>query len=305
VKETFARNVLMPALLACSMLAVSCGGGDEIQPGGQLFTTAPVALTLNTGSTATYKVNGGTPVYAASSGNTDIARVSLDGPNLSITAVSAGSVPITIVDSAGSKVTINLTAQASGAQQGTGGPLSLSPAALTIGNCTTRVPFIFNGGVAPYTIFTSDNFNVPVSSPLSLGDGRFYFFADVHYALQQFPTPTTVATLTVLDSESRVATASITTPTQLQACSSNPLLVVLPETANFRTSEVIAFQIFGGSSSSNPTVTFADAGVAQIVSVSPTTVTIQAVSSVRATTLMTIAIGNQRASVVVNVLPQP
>jgi hypothetical protein len=187
--------------------------------------------------------------------------------------------------------------------------LTLAPSALTIGNCTTRIPFIFSGGLGPYSIFTSDNFNVPASAALPLDDIRSYFFADVRY-----PPPGTitiddpaVATLTVLDSQARTAVATITTPMRGGACPANPLLKVFPETANFRTSDILAFQISGGPAvAATPTVTFADAGVADVVAADATNVTVRAIAAVRATTLMTIATADgQRASVVLNVLPHP
>src|SRR5689334_8691550 len=58
-------------------------------------------------------------------------------------------------------------------------PLSVAPAALTIGDCTTNIPFIFSGGVPPYTIYTSDNFSVPVGSPMQLDANRLYFTATI------------------------------------------------------------------------------------------------------------------------------
>jgi hypothetical protein len=179
--------------------------------------------------------------------------------------------------------------------------LSLAPSSLTIGNCTTRVPFIFSGGTRPYTIFTSDNFSVPVSSALELPDGRFYFFADIKYPVGR---PQTTATVTVLDSQSKTASAALTTPQSFDACSANPLLRVLPESANFRASEILAFQVSGGPApAATPTVTFADEGIAEVVSVSATVVNVRAIGV--GTTLMTIASGDgQRASVVINVLPQ-
>jgi hypothetical protein len=182
--------------------------------------------------------------------------------------------------------------------------LSVAPSALTIGNCTTRIPFIFSGGVGPYTIFTSDNFNVPVSTALVLDDVRFYFFADIRYPVGRDPDP---ATLTVLDSQSRTAIATIRTPRTFDSCPMNPLLKVFPETANFRTSEILAFQVSGGPPrTETPEVTFADAGVAELVAASAATFTVRAVAAVRATTLMTVATADgQRSSIVINVLPQP
>jgi hypothetical protein len=187
--------------------------------------------------------------------------------------------------------------------------LTLAPSSLTIGNCTTRIPFIFSGGVGPYSIFTSDNFNVPASAALPLDDIRSYFFADLRYPPlggPAVPNPV-VATLTVLDSQARSAVATITTPLRDNACPANPLLKVFPETANFRTSEILAFQISGGPTvAATPTVTFADAGVAELVAADAASVTVRAVAAVRATTLMTIATADgQRASVVLNVLPHP
>lgn len=179
--------------------------------------------------------------------------------------------------------------------------LSLEPAELIIGNCTTRVPFIFRGGTRPYTIFTSDNFNVPVTSALELPDGRFYFFADIKYPAGFGST----ATVTVLDSQSRTAIATIATPSRTDQCPANPLLRVLPESANFRASEILAFQVSGGPSPAVvPTVTFADAGIAEVVAISASTVNVQAKAP--GATLMTVATADgQRASVVINVLPQP
>jgi hypothetical protein len=315
VNNLFATGILASALAAC-------GGGDaplvctaEMHPvtclsptgtaSGPLFTTAPADVTLDAGAATTFTVSGGTPPYTATSGNTNVVTASISGNTLSVTSVSPGSTSVTVVDSLGSRLDIGLTVLA----QGQGGqPLSLTPAALTIGNCTTRVPFIFRGGIAPFTVFTSNNFNVPVSSALPLADGRSYFFADVRYP-PIIPPPderTFVATLTVLDSQSRSAVVTVTTPVRAtDICPANLLLQVLPESANFRRTEILTFQVSGGPSpAAVPKVTFADAGIAEVVSVSATTVNVRAVGV--GATLMTIESGDgQRASVVINVLPQP
>ncbi|MDP3618680.1 MAG: hypothetical protein Q8R63_02695 [Ramlibacter sp.] len=331
MKNNLARKAALFSLLAAPLAIVSCGGGGNpplcptevsdpaacvfnppvtINPGGTaggvLFTTAPQQVTLDAGSDATYRVSGGTGGYVATSGNANVVRAVANASSVTLTAVSPGTSQIAIVDSTGGRITVSVTVLAQGAG---GSPLFLTPGELTIGNCTSRVPFIFQGGVPPYTVFTSDNFNVPVTAALQLADGRSYFFADIKYAL----SPGTIvlgsveASLTVLDSQSRSSVSTITTPLELfQPCPSNPLLKVFPESANFRTSEVLAFQVSGGPAvAASPTVTFADAGVATVVAVSPTTVTVRAVATARASTLMTLATADgQRATVVINVLPQ-
>jgi hypothetical protein len=191
--------------------------------------------------------------------------------------------------------------------------LSVAPAALTIGDCTTNIPFIFSGGVPPYTVYTSDNFAVPVSSPLQLDVSRNYFTATINALnpsniINPIPGPYT-ATFTVLDSQSHTATSTISVPTVHVACPANPVLAVLPESANFRSTEILAFQVSGGSSTSRVQgVTFSDAGVAKFTSsveTNSTTTTINIQAQSPGTTLMTITSSDgQKANIRLTVLPQ-
>jgi Flp pilus assembly secretin CpaC len=111
MKKLSATTCLVAALLSASVLMAGCGGGDEVRVGGPFFTTAPADLTLNAGSTATYKVSGGMPLYSAATGNANIARVALDGPNLVITAVAPGTTTITVQDAMGTIVVTTLRVQ--------------------------------------------------------------------------------------------------------------------------------------------------------------------------------------------------
>lgn len=296
-------------------LTVAVGGSGT---GGPLFTNAPSAVVLDAASSATYSLGGGRPPYSAVSGNTNVVKATVDTDKLTLTAMSPGDTSIAVSDAAGAKVNVNVTISA----QGVGAPISLTPASLEVGNCTTRIPFLFSGGIPPYTVLSSDNFDVPVSSPISLGDGRFYFFADVHWPypiINNLPPFRSNQTLTVLDSQSRTAVAIVSTPEPTSACPSNPLLTISPESANFRMSQNLAFQVSGGPATrSAPTVTFADAGVAEVVAVTvdpAIAITVRAcgaegsntaICPVRRSTLMTVATSDgQRATVVINVLPQP
>ena len=249
ISEIYRKEVALPLAL------VACGGGDgpavcsNPNPAvcaavggappasatnnftttntnaGSLFTTAPTEVTLNAGTGVTYGVGGGTPPYTATSGNANVGKASMSGTTLSLSSVAAGASPVVVVDSVGKTVNIALTVLAQG-QAGTA--LSVAPGALTIGDCTTNVPFIFTGGVPPYTVFSSDNFHVPVSSPLvlNLTSKSFYFTATIQYGTSLPSGPFLVsrinslppATLTILDSQSRTATVTVTTPVIGDSC---------------------------------------------------------------------------------------
>lgn len=309
-------RLLGTAIAACVMALAGCGGGDAVVVGGSLFTSAPSALTLDAGSSSSFKVNGGNLPYTASSGNANIAKASVSGGSLSVTAVAPGTTSVTVVDALGSRLSFEVTVLA----QGQGGvALSLTPGELTVSNCTTRIPFMFTGGTPPYRVLTTDLFHAPVSSPLPMPapDNRFYFFADARY---DPPKEDTMEILTVLDSQSRTATAKLNIRTT-DPCPSNPLLVVTPESADFRITNILAFQIAGGppppippAQLPLPTVCFFDtdclgvnstaSGVAKVVSMSATTINVQALKV--GATLMTVETADkQRASVVINVLAQP
>jgi hypothetical protein len=339
VTATTTRRAVYGATILSSTLIVACGGGSEVplctasarecvfnppaltRPSAvsstaSLAIDAPDQVALDAGSTATYRVRGGAGGYTVASGNTGVVRGTVEGGTLSLVGVSPGKADVAVVDSSGAKRTVQVSVLA----QGSGGsPLSLTPGDLTLGNCTTGVPFIFRGGVGPFTIYTNDNFSLPVSAPLRLDAERFYFFVDTRY--RAVTEPVTVSfddvpsILTVIDSQSRTATATVTTRVTRDACPSNPLFKASPESATFRTSEIRAFQLTGGSAAAPVSVTFSDpspapAGltgpVVEVVSVTPTTLTVRARATVAATTLMTIlGTDGQRTSVVLNVLPQP
>ncbi len=217
-----------------------------------LFTTAPSAITLASGGSATYTVGGGRAPYTATSGNTSVVTTTLSGTALTINGMTSSSIPvgftgflepspIAVVDSAGKSVTINVTVLPIGQ---TGIPPSLFPQSINAGDCTTNIPFVFTGGTSPFTVLTSDNFGVPVGPALPFGSNS-YFTASIRN-----PTPPNgmfpyKATLTVLDGQSRTATAFITIDST-HACPANALLKTEPASANARVTEKLTFQITGG-----------------------------------------------------------
>lgn len=302
MRKPFNMMFLTAALLAIPASFVGCGGGGDeaFNPNAALFTTAPSQVTLDSGASVTYQMNGGTPLYSVTSANPNIVTASVSGLSINLTGVTSGSTQITVTDAAGAKLSFNVTV----VTPGSAGPLSVTPSSLAVGNCTTRVPFIFNGGASPYRVLTTNNFDVPVSSALPLGDGRYYFLADFHYppAIDDHSD-----TLTILDNQGHSTTVAVKTKTTTDVCPTNPLLVISPEAADFRRSEILAFQLSGGS----PTATvkeikFADDGVAKVLSGVAVPIVVQAVSLEQRATLMTVMYTDgQQASVVIRVLPQP
>jgi hypothetical protein len=239
----------------CASLGAS---GSAAQPGAAaanaaLFTTAPSKITLASGGSATYTIGGGTAPYTATSGNAAVLTATASGTTLTLSSTSAGPAQVAVVDSTGKNVTIDVTVLGKGQF---GIPPSVFPASLKTSDCTTNIPFIFTGGTAPYTILTSDNVVVPVSVAQPLGPDS-YFLASIRslFLVPDVIDPVTgqkkvfvprIETVTVLDSQSQVATATISVESAHEPCADNPLLQAGPASANAHVTEVLAFQITGG-----------------------------------------------------------
>ncbi|RZI43752.1 Ig-like domain-containing protein [Herbaspirillum sp. HC18] len=182
--------------------------------------------------------------------------------------------------------------------------LTLKPKELTLGDCTTNIPFFFSGGKPPYTIFTTDNFRIPVSSAQSLGSD-YFFLASVGPLIGRTPEGKYLseyppATLTVLDSEQRTATATLKFPVIHLTCPDNPILLTTPASANAHVTEILAFQVGGGDG------TFSAASsndqVATVVDQGADAFKVQAKAV--GTALITVSSGDgQKANVVFTVLP--
>lgn len=220
---------------SCDLLNHTASTGQQTAAATPLFTTAPSAITLAFGGSATYAIGGGKAPYTATSSNTNVETIALSGTALTISSVASGTAQVAIVDSAGKSVTINVTVLGKGQ---TGTPPSIFPASITAGNCTTNIPFVFTGGTAPFTILSGDIFHVPVSAALRFGSDS-YFMA----SLVDVETPKDVV-VTVLDGQSRTATAIITIPTA-GTCPKNELLHIVSGSQNAHITERITFQIAG------------------------------------------------------------
>ena len=121
-------------------------------PGTELFTTAPAAVTMAAGATATFAVSGGKAPYAVSTGNAGVARIALTDNNFTITAVAQGSAQVRVIDADGTALAIAVTVPAPPA----GGDLfTTAPDNVTLA-AGTAVGYTIGGGSAPYNATTSN-----------------------------------------------------------------------------------------------------------------------------------------------------
>jgi len=129
-----------------------------------LSSTAPAAFTLGVAELRNFSVAGGVAPYTITSSNDAIATVSnLGSGNWSIQGIALGAVSVVIRDAAGAEITRAVTVAAAA-------PLSsTAPAAFTLG-VTEQRNFSVSGGVAPYTITSSNDAIARVSN---LGNGNW------------------------------------------------------------------------------------------------------------------------------------
>ena len=125
-----------------------------------LFTTAPAAITVASGTSPTYSVGGGTGPYIATSSNTNVATASVLSNTLTVTGISGGSANIVVRDSAGALTTVAVTVQVASNVA----LFTTAPAAITVASGTSPT-YSVGGGTAPY-IATSSNINVATASVL-------------------------------------------------------------------------------------------------------------------------------------------
>lgn len=94
-----------------------CGGGSGSsvteKPGVALYTTAGVSVTVQPGATAEYSIGGGGGgsnfvSYKASSNDSKVATVTVDGSKLKIAGINSGDATVIVTDSAGASVAITV-----------------------------------------------------------------------------------------------------------------------------------------------------------------------------------------------------
>lgn len=125
-----------------------------------LFTTAPSAVTVGVGATSSvYTIGGGSQVYDVGVSNKQVATIGRSGNTFIITGVTAGKATISVKDSVGAAITIDLIVGSSDAMFTT----AASDITLAIGAANT---YKIGGGNTPYSVGSS---NVGVATASILG----------------------------------------------------------------------------------------------------------------------------------------
>ncbi|MES2938385.1 MAG: hypothetical protein V4864_11930 [Pseudomonadota bacterium] len=129
---------------------------------GNVFTTAPSAVTIGIGSSPVYDVGGGLAPYTVATSNAAVATASLNGTVLTINGIGAGTASIIVRDSLGSTTTIGVTVPAANTPTPTA-LFTTAPASITMPASTSQT-FAVSGGTGTYFL-TSNNTSVATVSP--------------------------------------------------------------------------------------------------------------------------------------------
>lgn len=150
VAQGTAKVVVFDATGASVTISANINSTKNTTP---LYTTAQSAITVAPGSSSTYMVAGGVAPYTVSSSNSGIATGSVlsDGSSLVIAGISAGTSTISVYDAIGTSAKVTVTVGATGAALYT-----TAPNPLNVGVGATTYQYAIAGGVAPYTVNSSN-----------------------------------------------------------------------------------------------------------------------------------------------------
>ncbi|WMW81247.1 pilus assembly protein N-terminal domain-containing protein [Undibacterium cyanobacteriorum] len=190
--------------------------------GLQLFTTAPVAMSVGVGlNSSTFQISGGVPSYFVISSNTGVVRVTQTGGQFFLTGQQSGRATVLITDSVGSSKSIDVTVT-------TGSDLYISaPATVAVGVGVSSQTYQVGGGSSIYSA-TSSNTQV---ATVSLTGSNFVI------------TGVAVGTATVLVTDSTGASR----PIIVTVGSAVDLFTTAPPTLNLGVNAISqSFSIGGG-----------------------------------------------------------
>ena len=192
-----------------------------------LYTTAPPSLTLGIGPVGAdqpYLVGGGTGPYTATSDNSNVAAVSLQGVNLTITGLTAGSASIFVRDSAGTIVTLRVTVVGAAIV-----PLfTTAPPSVTIAISSTQT-YGVGGGTGPYTATSN---NVSVADVALVGN-----------SLKVTGITAGAANVVIRDSQGATVNVAVTVP----AASTVPLFTTAPPSVTIAIGSTQTYGVGGGT----------------------------------------------------------
>ncbi len=226
VRAGTARVVIRDALGASVSVTVTVTSTTAAP--GNLFTTAPAALTMVANTQQNFTISGGRTPYTANSSAVAVATAQVTGSSLTISARSAGTASIVVVDAAGATVTISVSVTATPAPVAI--PLAVAPSAAT-GVVNDQLVFRVDGGTAPYQIST----NNPAIAIVTLNG------ATVNAALRQVGN--TVVTISDALGARVTLTLTVTADTLAFRVSPNALTLDIDTGGN------LTFLAFGGTGS--------------------------------------------------------
>ncbi len=137
-------------------VAVSDSGGATVLiqvavgSGLDLFTSAGTTVTVAVGATSSqYTIGGGSELYAISSGNIGVATVGISGNRFVINGVAGGKATVTVRDSVGKTVSIDVVVGSPNALFTSSGP----DISVAVGEIQT---FAIGGGSTPYSVSSTN-----------------------------------------------------------------------------------------------------------------------------------------------------
>lgn len=250
--------------IGSTTIKIRDAAGEEIsislEVGSPELRMTPDKLTMPVGLEAVAKISGGQPPYRVAGGIPAAITATIVGDELRIKGNLASTLDVTVADSAGKTVKIEVEINTATTS------IRLSPSAVAISESDTQpIQFGIFGAVGATCVFTSDpSFLLPTvpgcatRSSVTLNTGT---------RGSRCVNGTTVVALTVVDENKSVGNAEITIVDN-GSCGN---LTLLPATAQVRVGATMQLAIAGGSgqyivSSDNPAVATATAsGVVMVV----------------------------------------
>jgi hypothetical protein len=219
-----------------------------------LFITAPNAVSIANGSSASYTFSGGTGPYVATSSNTAIAAASISGSTLTVFGKAVGVAQVAVFDGTGKSVSVNVTVPSGSAAANL---FTTSPAKVTL-SAGSAASYQVGGGTAPYTASSS---NVAVATATLNGS-----------ALTITGSAAGAAEVVVVDAAGVAVTISVTVP----AVNGAVLFTSSPAAITIASGAGASYQVSGGTA---PYIATSSNTVVAQTSVSGTTLTINGMSA--------------------------
>jgi hypothetical protein len=240
-----------------------------------ISTTALSAATVGTPYAAVMTASGGTAPYAWTAVGLPTGLTMSSTGVISGTPTVGGTYPIGFTVIGANTLTtssvIDLTVN--GGSGGSTSAPTLVPTTLSVSECTTDIPFVVRGGSAPFITYSTDSVNVTTTTPVKpTSAADFYVFTVSTSATSKLDGNYTI---TVLDGQSRTATAILAVPIATHTvCANFPKLTLSPTAIvatpmTVGTTQVITIQGGGDTADVDTTISFTpNTSDASVVSIS-------------------------------------